>query len=143
MTNQVILLTCTIFRIAPPMNDKSSRPDQSLESVDNSIVLSSQNPNCQNQTSSRKMRNSTQGISDSNCIRKNPLEVNKTVRVSLGYSYDNPPKIVANKRLNESSKTVRRAAKCDDECRNTPVRSIHHESVDTSQNDVESPRNKD
>jgi hypothetical protein len=47
--------------------------------------------------------------------------------------------------LSESSDIVGRTSKCNDECRNTSVRSIHQESesAGTGQNEVESPRNKD
>jgi hypothetical protein len=45
--------------------------------------------------------------------------------------------------LSEISDIVGRASKCNDECRNTSVRSIHQEGAGTSQNKVESPRNKD
>jgi hypothetical protein len=56
---------------------------------------------------------------------------------------NNTPETFTNKSLSESSDIVGRADKCDDECRNTSVRSIHQESAGTSQNEIGSPRNKD
>jgi hypothetical protein len=70
MTSRFKLLTCTILHITPLMNDKSSRLDQSSESVNNSIILRSQNINRQNQTDPRETQSSTPVTSSSTCIKK-------------------------------------------------------------------------